>query len=906
VSHSDLLSPLCNTIQSTDKPEVAESALWTLNSVLEGSGHHLTGPVWSLVVLSLQSLSGEETVNPARASSTWSECCTHSFRCLKLIVDNFIDDFRGASKENLLVLSSLLDCCSSFGQSRQDLNTSLTAIGLMWTISDQAASSDVVQYALANLTMLSSDTRPEVRNAAVNTLFSCISGRGSSFTTAQWEAAFTERILPFYESINSKTCAVDEPDSKAEDSSSRYKVSLHHTRNSSSKQWLSTQVLVLRGTIRVLKVFITTLLNSLDEGDAKDVKSANKGKDTKSNKIDNNKNNNNKTGAKANRSEEDDGEGSSDDDDGAPWFQDVWVRLLDFGYEAAIQNGEREILDLRLTGVDILLVCCQLVSAAGIDAANSPARVSTNMEVVNGALREVEATKVVAPSSKPIVSPLSATVDAARQKLFVEAFESLESFRDVFVECEAIDDFYLQVLNKFASGLMSVYECCRQYELSSQNATIHQLYLAEFVSNGDTSSTSDTVQVSDSLEVRFTSLMHSVLKKTTRATKVSYLNQAQRASLDALELMATNGSLPAFRQLIEIAEIAFCTRRDTENDEQDHSQGDNQSPTCDLLQFEASVCVSKAIMKTTVSDQCKLYVFCKVVSYFNSMKEEQRQGKRYYKRFIPIISEGLQACHRSTSEIAESKALTDNKIQVYAWEQFCQCLANMLDPLPIGKDVVKIPRVMEVSEIVQLGSDCITPYGVDGFCDAILDGARHAFGVAEQSTPDHLENGDVKKLNKHREEAVQLFALCFKILCKQRPDHASVRVLVHDILSLVTAVPDNQASSSVSDEAAILICNCLQTFDNMESLTLSALSVLSKMVILRRSTRLQEAASAVFTAVDVSSLIAKADNARNEAVDRAKEAEAKVAALQTRVNNLIQENNRLRREVSVLEASAAI
>ncbi|MFN9899558.1 MAG: hypothetical protein ACK55Z_12355, partial [bacterium] len=51
--------------------------------------------------------------------------------------------------------------------------------------------------------------------------------------------------------------------------------------------------------------------------------------------------------------------------------------------------GGREILDLRLVGVDILVLCSQLSSMCGIDAASITVRVGTNMQVINGALRSV-------------------------------------------------------------------------------------------------------------------------------------------------------------------------------------------------------------------------------------------------------------------------------------------------------------------------------------------------------------------------------------------------------------------------------------------------------------------------------------------------------------------------------------
>lgn len=185
VSFTALLGPLCECIQTVTSAVVAEAAITTLTSILESVGHTLTGEVWVGVINAISSLSGE-TIE--RKSSEWSTCCLLGFRCLKLIVDDFLDNLPPPS-DSCGARSTLLDCCSSFGRSRHDVNTSLTAIGLLWTIADQDADASseaidvslflysarlfdrrltalysfpVKQRAFSKLVALAGDSRPEV------------------------------------------------------------------------------------------------------------------------------------------------------------------------------------------------------------------------------------------------------------------------------------------------------------------------------------------------------------------------------------------------------------------------------------------------------------------------------------------------------------------------------------------------------------------------------------------------------------------------------------------------------------------------------------------------------------------------------------------------------------------------
>ena len=53
--------------------------------------------------------------------------------CFCSLLLDFLNDMPGQEETRI----ALLDCCACFGSSRYDVNTSLTAIGMIWTIADQ-------------------------------------------------------------------------------------------------------------------------------------------------------------------------------------------------------------------------------------------------------------------------------------------------------------------------------------------------------------------------------------------------------------------------------------------------------------------------------------------------------------------------------------------------------------------------------------------------------------------------------------------------------------------------------------------------------------------------------------------------------------------------------------------------
>lgn len=146
IEHDKLLHPLCKSITVTENRDTAEAGLKHLQVILESAGHNITSEGWLVIIEGISALSGSNIASPIdRSSSDWSSCCNMAFRCLKLIVDDFLDVFPEIDvPSKMSSRRALLDCCAAFGSSRHDVNMSLTATGMLWTIADQNPSPSAV------------------------------------------------------------------------------------------------------------------------------------------------------------------------------------------------------------------------------------------------------------------------------------------------------------------------------------------------------------------------------------------------------------------------------------------------------------------------------------------------------------------------------------------------------------------------------------------------------------------------------------------------------------------------------------------------------------------------------------------------------------------------------------------
>ncbi|XP_039310634.1 protein MON2 homolog isoform X8 [Solenopsis invicta] len=252
-----LLGPL-SELSSVRHGDVRQRQLECVLQVLHGAGETLYHG-WPLVLGIIGAVSdhhGEALVRIA-------------FQCLQLVVTDFLPVMPWRC------LPLCVDTAAKFGSQTQELNISLTAVGLMWNISDyfyqnqeklciclRGDSSSVFpdfpgttnmppfdklwMCLYARLGDLCVDSRPAVRKSASQTLFSTISAHGSLLHQPTWQAVLWQVLFPLLDKVRSLSNSAS---SEKVDTSGN--ILIHHSRNTAQKQWAETQVLTLSGVARV-------------------------------------------------------------------------------------------------------------------------------------------------------------------------------------------------------------------------------------------------------------------------------------------------------------------------------------------------------------------------------------------------------------------------------------------------------------------------------------------------------------------------------------------------------------------------------------------------------------------------------------------------------------------------------
>ncbi|EDW76180.1 uncharacterized protein Dwil_GK14801 [Drosophila willistoni] len=191
-----------------------------------------------------------------------------AFQCLQLVITDFLTVMPWRC------LPLCISTAAKFGSQTQELNISLTAIGLMWNISDffnqnqdKLMSTQLQDVAIlpdfpgtvkmpqfdklwmclyAKLGELCVDLRPAVRKSAGQTLFSTISAHGSLLNSPTWQALVWQVLFPLLDNVRALSSSAS---NEKVDASGN--ILIHHSRNTAQKQWAETQVLTLSGVCRV-------------------------------------------------------------------------------------------------------------------------------------------------------------------------------------------------------------------------------------------------------------------------------------------------------------------------------------------------------------------------------------------------------------------------------------------------------------------------------------------------------------------------------------------------------------------------------------------------------------------------------------------------------------------------------
>ncbi|KAL7746319.1 Endocytosis and vacuole integrity protein [Sorochytrium milnesiophthora] len=240
---------------------------------------------------------GTATISPAVASPPrLGGLVRVAFPCLQLICTDY-PSLLGAD-----TLKQCIDALCAFAAQNDDLNVSLTAVRMLWNLSDflqmrlqelskggsqepaPPASPSEVQTSLTSLTSLDGvndlwlgllrqlltvcgDPRPEVRNGAVQSLLRAIANHGDILTQEMWLACIRQimfALLDLIRTAASQAALVSPPPQATAPSTAAPR--LHHSRDTAEKQWDETKVTALSGVVKVFHDFLPRLIHLPDFG----------------------------------------------------------------------------------------------------------------------------------------------------------------------------------------------------------------------------------------------------------------------------------------------------------------------------------------------------------------------------------------------------------------------------------------------------------------------------------------------------------------------------------------------------------------------------------------------------------------------------------------------------------------
>ncbi|XP_066447576.1 protein MON2 homolog isoform X1 [Eleutherodactylus coqui] len=261
-----LLNPL-KELSAINHHDIRHKQLECVLQILQNQGDSL-GPGWPLVLGVIGAIRNDQGESLIRTA----------FQCLQLVVTDFLPTMP------CTCLQIVVDVAGSFGLQNQELNISLTSIGLLWNISDYffqrgetiekelnreedllqmqakekgvtlnrpfhpAPPFDCLWLCLyAKLGELCVDTRPAVRKSAGQTLFSTIGAHGTLLQHQTWHTVIWKVLFHLLDQVRESSTTAD----KEKIESGGGNILIHHSRDTAEKQWAETWVLTLAGVARI-------------------------------------------------------------------------------------------------------------------------------------------------------------------------------------------------------------------------------------------------------------------------------------------------------------------------------------------------------------------------------------------------------------------------------------------------------------------------------------------------------------------------------------------------------------------------------------------------------------------------------------------------------------------------------
>jgi hypothetical protein len=269
-----ILSPLKKFAISVLWVDVHRVILDSVIKYLHVFGECLSETSWSLIWSILQ-----EDLKIVRNENNLTITTTDSQDSLIGLYQKVHDTVKIASGDFLASIpmacfAALIDIIAQLGEISfpGELNIPLNTVRYLWDISDFLCSKSVKDVfglwkgLLRHLTRLSLDSRPELRNSAVQTLLRTINMNGSSLKgyADKWNCLFEEIIFEFLKDL--RATATESKAGKSKENSEVIPLGFSHfSRDSETKQWDETESTVMTGVSTLLLTHFKGILYDLHE-----------------------------------------------------------------------------------------------------------------------------------------------------------------------------------------------------------------------------------------------------------------------------------------------------------------------------------------------------------------------------------------------------------------------------------------------------------------------------------------------------------------------------------------------------------------------------------------------------------------------------------------------------------------
>jgi len=176
-----VLGPFCDQLNSPFSNNQLQT-LKGLEKIIQTCGQQIKNDGWKVLIFAVTKTAEIEN----------DQIIAHGFKCLKLIVSTYIEKL---SQENFIVIINAIQKYASY--SGDNINNSLTAVGMFWNIADYVAkgfseqSSEFNAERIWNVLVeriqeLNSDPRVEVRRANIHTFENILVTHGAKLSKSVW------------------------------------------------------------------------------------------------------------------------------------------------------------------------------------------------------------------------------------------------------------------------------------------------------------------------------------------------------------------------------------------------------------------------------------------------------------------------------------------------------------------------------------------------------------------------------------------------------------------------------------------------------------------------------------------------------------------------------------------------